>query len=260
MPNPPLGSIRHRQGSIIWDPYMPDVKPEDEVKWLWTPLEQELKAVAADFLNPLSAELRSSFVEKKAGTTEEVRTMANAWLKENETPATARRALNLLYLACRCLDIWEPQLLDDKCQLEIKGTQGGTKKITIEPSVVFRMLEQSKRRDRVTIRLLISFPSSSYTTVDATKPVGFYGFIWRVDHDLTLERGSFMQRLGTPRLGPDRSSLWSGRSSRLGYRSLEEFHYDNTGPDQSNLDRLSTEAPTAATSGSSRSSKLTNIV
>lgn len=138
---------------------MPDSKPEDEVKWLWTPLEQELKAVAADFLNTLSAELRRSFVEKKAGTTEEVRTMANAWLKENKTPATARRALNLLDSACRCQDIWEPQLLDDKCQLEIKGTQGGTKKITIEPSVVFRMLEQSKRRDRVTIRLLISFPS-----------------------------------------------------------------------------------------------------
>jgi hypothetical protein len=254
MPNPPLGSIRHRQGSIIWDPYMPDVKPEDEVKWLWTPLEQELKAVAVDFLNPLSAELRSSFVEKKAGTTEEVRTMANAWLKENETPATARRALNLLYLACRCLDIWEPQLLDDKCQLEIKGTQGGTKKITIEPSVVFRMLEQSKRRDRVTIRLLISFPSSSYTTVDASKPVGFYGFIWRVDHDLTLERGW---------LGSQISSLWSRgslQSSQSGNKSLKVSHYDNARPDQSHLTLAETEASTAATPGSSRSSELTNIV
>jgi hypothetical protein len=58
MPNPPPGPILHRQGSIIWDPYMPDLKPEDEVGWLWNPLEQELKAVAADFLNPLSAELR----------------------------------------------------------------------------------------------------------------------------------------------------------------------------------------------------------
>jgi hypothetical protein len=50
--------------------------------------------VEGDFLNPLSAELRSSFVEKQAGTIEKVRTMANAWLKEKETPDTARRALN----------------------------------------------------------------------------------------------------------------------------------------------------------------------
>jgi hypothetical protein len=47
MPNPPPGSIVHRQGSIIWDPYMPNVKPEDEVEWLWTPLEQELKAISS---------------------------------------------------------------------------------------------------------------------------------------------------------------------------------------------------------------------
>jgi hypothetical protein len=260
MSDRPPGSIIHRQGSIIWDPYMPDLKPGDEVEWLWTTLEQELKAVAADFLNPLSAELRSSFVEKKAGTIEEVRTMANAWLKENETPATARRALNLLDSACRCLDIWESQLLENKCQLEIKGTQGGTTKITIEPRVVFRMLEQSKRRDRVTIRLLISFPSSSYTTVDATEPVGFYGFMWRVDHDLTLQRGSIMHELGLSKLGSRISSMWprgSSQSSRSGNKFWEQSHDDYTDPDRS---LVVTEAPTTATSGSSRYSKSTKIV
>lgn len=239
---------------------MPDLKPEDEVGWLWNPLEQELKAVAADFLNPLSAELRSAFVEKQAGTIEEIRTMANAWLKEKETPDTTRRALNLLVLACRCSAIWECQLLDDKCQLEFKGTYGGTKKITIEPSVVFRMLEQSKCRDRVTIRLLISFPSTSYTTVDATELVGFYGFMWRVDHDLTLQRGSITHELGLSKLGSRISSLWTRGYSRSENKSLGQSHDDYTDPDQLNLTLLGTEAPTTATSGSSRSSELTNIV
>lgn len=261
MPDPGPKSIEHRQRGIILDPHLPCTKPEDEVEWLWTPLEQELKAVAADFLNPLSAELRSSFVEKQAGTIEEVRTMANAWLKEKETPDTTRRALNLLVLAYRCSAIWECQLLDDKCQLEIKGTQGGTKKITIEPSVVFRMLEQSKRRDRVTIRLLISFPSSSYTTVNTTEPVGFYGFMWRVDHDLTLQRGSIMHELGLSKLGSRISSLWprgASQSSRSENKSWEQSHDDYTDPDRS---LVGTELRTEEASfGSSRFLKLTNIV
>jgi hypothetical protein len=219
MPNPPPGSIVHRQGRIIWDPYIPCPAPVDEIEWLWNPLRQQLEAIVANILDPLSAKFESHIMGKKAETGNEIREMTEAWLKGMNTEETVHEASRLIHIPGTHSETWETQLLDNVCILEQRAQKGGgTKKITILPCATFRVLreEECKRRRQITLRLRISFTTERFAANNA-EPVDYYAYHWYVDHDLWLERRSWRSRAASiissvvPTVS---SSFWSTQSSQ----------------------------------------------
>jgi hypothetical protein len=221
MPNPAPKSIGYRQRGIIPDPHLPCTKPEDEIEWLWTPLEQQLDAVATTFLNRLSTELKGYFLAKKARNVDEIREIADQWLKEKEKnrEETACEASRLIVSPVHYPDIWETQFSNNVCTLKRTAPMGaGTNKITIEPRAVFRVLREEEMKDssRVSIQLWMSFDTNRFDA-NSAKPQDFYGYKWRVNHDLWLERRSWRLRAASiissvvPTVS---SSFWSTQSSQ----------------------------------------------
>ncbi|KAH8080773.1 hypothetical protein HD553DRAFT_325752 [Filobasidium floriforme] len=196
MPNPPPGTIVHRQGSIIWDPYMPDSKPEDELEWLWNPLRQQLEAVATVVLKRLGEECGSHFMKEKAGNVHGIRKLANEWLNEKGQEESAHEAAKMIVSPGRYPDIWEVQLSEGVCELERTAPmEAGTKKIIIGSQATFRVLREEEIKDKrqISIQLWMSFDTKRFDANPA-KRVDYYAYKWRVNHDLWLERRSWRSR------------------------------------------------------------------
>lgn len=197
MPNPPPGSIVHRQGSIIWDPHIPCPTPVDEIEWLWNPLRQQLEAIATIVLKRLGAECGSHFMKEKAGNVHAIRKLADEWLKEKEKEETAHEAAKLIVSPGRYPDIWEIQLSEGVCELERTALmEAGTKKIIIESTATFRVLREEEIQDKrqISIQLWMSFDTNRFDANPA-KPGDFYAYKWRVNHDLWLERRPWTSRV-----------------------------------------------------------------
>lgn len=123
----------------------------------------------------LGRRLKKLFCGKKATTSDQIREMAEAWLRGRNLEETARKASELIHVPGTYPGIWKFQLSDKVSTLQRKAQTGaGTKKIAIEPRATFRALreDESSCRSQITLRLLVSFTTERFVA-SAAEPVTF---------------------------------------------------------------------------------------
>jgi hypothetical protein len=180
--------------------------PEDETKWLWSPITMEVNTLAQEVLTPAVNEIEKTFCEgtKKALDLTDLHRMASECYSEPITDRAAEADRNCRKLAYKATDLLEKNLVPR----EPKGT--ATKKVRISQGLPSFEVITGHATVEVSVRVGFVIERISRDVRDR------YYYLRTVAYSLSIEQQQpDLKRDYTPSFGSFASARTSQRASDL---------------------------------------------